>query len=80
MSNALLVRHDRIAQAMGQQDARRRARLVAGILVDDRIDHAVQQEPARVCTVSSWAIQTISRARPAPSSAAAMPRLPAPAL
>ena len=47
-ANALLVRHDRLSQAMCQQDACCRPRFVAGILTDDGIDRAVQQEPAGV--------------------------------
>jgi len=47
-ADALLVRHDRLGQAMRQQDARRRPRFVTGILTDDGIDRAVQQVPAGV--------------------------------
>ena len=59
----LLVGHDGIAPAMGEQDARRGARLVAGSwLMIASI--TPRSRKARVCTVSSWAIQTTSRARP----------------
>ena len=42
----LLVGHDGIAQAVGEQDTRGGARLVTGVLVDDRVDHAAQEKGA----------------------------------
>src|SRR5215216_3657531 len=44
----LLIGHDGIAQAVGKQDTRRGARLVARVLVDDRVDHAAEEKGARM--------------------------------
>src|SRR5215471_8480053 len=44
----LLIGHDGIAEAVGEQDARGGARLMTGVLVDDRVDHAAEEKGARM--------------------------------